>query len=696
MWKKLLPTIEIRRSTTAAIAAGTGAAIGYALIPWWWIFPAIFFAVLLPRRRLIPFGIWLILCLTCGMIHYHIDNARTAALPRKAKRISGEIVCIDRRTTAVESLKNPTAILCEIHSPDGKFEATVIFPRNHRQVEYGDKFHFDGRYFPAKPTGITFDGDNFTEKIPPLYGDRPLILADKIEPPWERETRFFRPFFICRDALLEILLSDVDDPEVRSMSAKMFFNASAGVPGHLQRHFVNSGTVHLFSVSGLHVTILAGILLLLLRPLPFAWRYRMTALLIVFYVLCTGAPVAAVRAGAMIAVWCFMRSMLYYAPGWNAMMLTWSAFALLSPDTLGSLGAQYSFGITAALIMLMDNLKLWREKDREILELMPPRSPLTDQTRRHFRFKHQFIAYIAVAAVAFAASCGLSVLRQNLFIPGSILTNLLIPLFTPLLFISFVLKLLLGPFLPFINEFAAVLLCAGFYTLTDTVQTFAAWFPPIPTFAPPVWSVILFYLLLFTALSCKHLKIILPCVIAIIAIMCIWPYSKISAPGKIVIINHGANNPAMLIHLPPNSSTASIVDVPDADSGRLAAVMLRRNGYYSADINFSRGVRNCSAGVPALAKQIQCHARLPHGNRKSTGAFNRNLDHPSIDRINAGNDGSVTIPNHNTVVWHIYADLEITSETTAAGRLITVRSGNRTQSVTIPWNSLPTIWEMTL
>lgn len=696
MWKKLLPKIEPRRSTAAAIAAGTGAAIGYALIPWWWIFPALLFGILLPHRRRTVFGIWLILCLTTGMIHKYFDDTHAAGLPRKAQRISGEIICIDRRTTAVESLKNPPALTCEIRSDDGNFEAAVIFPRDHKRVVYGDKFHFDGRYFPAKPAGITFDGSNFTEKIPPLYGDRPLILADALRPAPKRELLFFTPFFICRDAMLKLLISEVDDPEIRAMSAKMFFDASAGVPVHLRRYFVNSGTVHLFSVSGLHVTILAGMLLVLLRPLPFAWRYRLAAMLVAFYVLCTGAPVPAIRAGAMVFIWCFMRSMLYYAPGWNAMMLTWSAFALLSPATLGSLGTQYSFGITAALIMLLDNLKLWREKDYEILELMPPRQPLTEKTRRRIRLKHRITAYIAVAVVAFAASCGLSVLRQNLFIPGSILTNLLIPMFTPLLFIGFILKLLFGAFLPWVNEFAAMLLCGGFYALIDTVKASVIDFPPTATLPPPVWSVIVFYLLLFTALSCKRVHIILLCTLIIAAIMGLWTFSKISAPAKILVINHGANNPATLAYLPPQTDIAAVVDVPDADCGRLAAAMLRQHGFYCAEINFSRGVKNCSAGVPALANQIHCHTYLPHGNRKGTKAFNRYLNNPAIVNKNAGNNSFISSPDRNTVIWKISGRVQIISEITAAGRRITVKSDKSSQHILMPWNSLPAVWEISL
>ena len=175
--------------------------------------------------------------------------------------------------------------------------------------------------------------------------------------PAENSFSFLRPFLKIRNIFLKRLLCKIRDQEIAQMSALLFFGASQGAYSEHKQNFAASGIIHLFSVSGLHVTLVAGIILLFLRPLPFALRYRVAALFTLLYVLCSGASLPAIRAGSMIILWCIMRSSLYTSAAWNALMFSWSIFALLIPESIGTLSAQYSFGITAALLLLSERTK---------------------------------------------------------------------------------------------------------------------------------------------------------------------------------------------------------------------------------------------------------------------------------------------------------------------------------------------------
>ncbi len=689
------PELKTSRITALALGSGAGAAVGSGILPWYWLLPVLLlFFIMIPKIRLF-FAIGLVACGISGICHKIIDDINAAKHP-PAGVISGELLCTDRRTSALPELPPPEIMNCQISSKDATFNAAVILPAEQKRILYGEKFRFTGKVFPAKPSGLRFDGANFTGEMPPLYGKRALLIVDKAEK-LPGSFSFFTPFFAIRDKLLARLLAHVDDPEIRSMAAKMFFSASTVSSRRLNNDFIISGTIHIFSVSGLHVTVLAGMLLLLLKFIPFQWRYRITAAIIPLYVLCTGASLPAIRAGVMIVVWCIMRSMLFYSPGWNAMMLTWTLFALLAPETVASIGAQYSFGITGALLLLLEKLKILRHADRAITDMMPQDGKVTASRRKYLKHKYRFLSTVLISVVAFAASSGISMRRQHLFLPGSIAANCLMPLLTPLLFGAFIFKLLCFALPDIIDRFGAWILTSAFKILTATVSAMAEIFAPVPAVEPPLWLVALFYILFFTALSRTKSKVTLACTAVCTLILWIMPLLTMNLPGKIMVINHGSGTPALLAYIPHGRAYAEIVDVPDSACGALAGRELLREGVQHVRVGFSRGIRNNSAGMRALARQLPCTAFPPEGKRKNSAAFLRNLQNENIFCRDIPAIFKIEVPQKNHITWQTADGTVIHSESTVSGRRISVifRNGE-IRHVTLPWCSLPVVWSTAL
>ncbi len=687
-----LPQLKLSCITAFAIGSGAGAAIGYGLLPWYYLLlvAALFFMLKSSPRRFLAAGA--ILCAISGICHKAADDANAAKIP-SAGNICGELRCTDRRTSALPELMPPNILNCRIKSNGTAFNAAVIFPDEQKRVLYGEKFRFSGKIYPAVPAGLRFDGNKLTETLPALYGNRPLLRIDRAEK-ISGGYSFFTPFFLLRDKLLFRLLAHVDDQNVRTMAAKMFFSASAGVPRRLNNDFIISGTIHIFSVSGLHVTLLAGIILMILKFAPFKWSHLITAMTIPLYVLCTGASLPSVRAGTMVFVWCIMRSMFYYSPGWNAMMLTWSAFALLDPETVASLGAQYSFGITGALLLLLERLKELRREEQHITDMMPQSAQLTARRRKSVKLTHRIISTLTLPVVAFTAGSGISMRRQHLFVPGSIAANCLLPLFTPLLFGTLIFKLCCFILPDAFDRFGAWLLTKTFNAMVSMISALAEIFGPVATAEPPVWGVMLFYILFFTALRSQKVRTILIC--NMICAMMLWMmiFCKMDSPGKIIVINRSSGSPALLAYIPPGGECAEIVDNPDYSCGALAGRELRKNGVLRVRAGFSRGIRNNSAGMRALAKQLPCTAYIPSGKRKNTAAFMRNLQDENIccDKLNIFH-ASETAKGH--IKWHTADGIEINSVTADNGRHISIkfRDGD-TREVTLPWCSRPVIWSM--
>ncbi len=123
--------------------------------------------------------------------------------------------------------------------------------------------------------------------------------------------------------------------------------------------FRQTGTLHLFSVSGLHVGMFAALLWCVLRPLGLSRRQAVAVILpmLFFYALVTGARPASVRAATMIAI--ALGGFLLNRPPAVANSLAAAALVLLAQDTnqLFLAGFQLSFGVVAALMLLAGPLR---------------------------------------------------------------------------------------------------------------------------------------------------------------------------------------------------------------------------------------------------------------------------------------------------------------------------------------------------
>jgi len=150
-----------------------------------------------------------------------------------------------------------------------------------------------------------------------------------------------------------------DAPAIRSLIAGVTIGARDGEADQYSEAFRQTGTFHLFSVSGLHVGMFALLLWVVLRPLCLSRRQAVVVIvpLLFFYALVTGASSPSIRAAVMIAV--AFGGFLLDRPNAPANSLAAAALLLLAWDTnqLFSAGFQLSFFIVASLFVLAPPLQ---------------------------------------------------------------------------------------------------------------------------------------------------------------------------------------------------------------------------------------------------------------------------------------------------------------------------------------------------
>jgi competence protein ComEC len=126
--------------------------------------------------------------------------------------------------------------------------------------------------------------------------------------------------------------------------------------------FLVTGTVHVLAISGMHVAILAGSLLALLRLglVPRRGALLAVAALAVVYTALTDAPPSAVRACVLVLVICLGQWSWRPVSGPNSLAAAGLVVLAINPTSLFQVGAQLSFLCVAALGAIAHR---WRTKE---------------------------------------------------------------------------------------------------------------------------------------------------------------------------------------------------------------------------------------------------------------------------------------------------------------------------------------------
>ena len=165
---------------------------------------------------------------------------------------------------------------------------------------------------------------------------------------------------ISRSWMLDTLgIGLADTPSIRALVDGITLGTRDAEADQFADAFRQTGTFHLFSVSGLHVGMFALIAWLVLRPIGVSRRRSVLIIvpLLFFYALVTGASPPSLRAAVMISV--AFGGMLLDRPGNQANSLAAAALLLLAWDTnqLLTPGFQLSFLIVASIFLLAPGLQ---------------------------------------------------------------------------------------------------------------------------------------------------------------------------------------------------------------------------------------------------------------------------------------------------------------------------------------------------
>ena len=149
-------------------------------------------------------------------------------------------------------------------------------------------------------------------------------------------------------------------PQTNPLAEAMIFGVRESVDSETRQIMIDTGTMHLLAISGLHVTLIAGIAAWFLRRLQFSRRTTALSMIgfVLFYLLLTDVRPPAIRA---VALTCSVSFALYVnRPAATVNILCASALIVLlfNPSEIFQFGAQLSFIATGSFLWLPNYIRL--------------------------------------------------------------------------------------------------------------------------------------------------------------------------------------------------------------------------------------------------------------------------------------------------------------------------------------------------
>mgnify|MGYP003606583632 FL=1 len=318
----------------------------------------------------------------------------------------------------------------------GRVEVRWYPEREGATVRYGERWWMEGagvRHAAefGRPAGIWL----------PLRGESARCLARE-QGSWLR-ARCLEARAACARLLA---LGIAYDPDAAGVLRAFMLGYREALPERAHRAFSRTGTLHIAAISGAHVVILAGLLLIPLKALGFSqtrWILVMGPIL-VLYALGTGLAASAVRACIMACVFWSAYAFRRRPDGPSALAFSALLILAVDPGQLWEAGFLLSFGVVAGLMLLVPALSdplLQRLGGDEVLPPGPVRRALIPVMRGA-------VALAAVTLAAWLASLPMTAQYFNLFSPVGLVANLLVVPLASLILLTGCLTLAVGWLFP--------------------------------------------------------------------------------------------------------------------------------------------------------------------------------------------------------------------------------------------------------
>jgi len=310
--------------------------------------------------------------------------------------------------------------------------------------------------------------------------------------------RLVRHCLAGRQAASRILSTGIErNRDVIAILHSLLLGLRQEMPRELRSLFANTGTFHIFAISGLHVGIFAGVVILALSisRVPRGYWFACLAPILIAYTISTGARPSAVRACVMAII--YFMAPLFQRRSDAVSAVSASAIALLAWNSsqVRDLGFIFSFSVVLGLIILYPicAAPLTRLVERDPFRVRAESRPI-----QWLRSSGRYItSLLAASCAAWLTSAPLMAFYFERFAPIALPGNLAAIPLTFLIVFTGCLSLLFGSWIPLVADIfnhanlALANALIGSIRLLSTIPGSHMKVAPIP-----LWSLVAWYAVL--------------------------------------------------------------------------------------------------------------------------------------------------------------------------------------------------------
>ena len=416
-----------------------------------------------------------------------------------------------------------------------------------------------------------------------------------------------------------------NEPKLAGVLAGMIIGERSEIPPDTYAQFQRTGVFHIFSISGLNVMLVAGVVVVMLRlvRVPRRWSALVAIPALVLFVFATGGRSAAVRSLVMASIWLIGWVLVRPTDLLNSLAAAGLVILAWDPMQLFDGGFVLSFAAVLSLTVLTPPiekwLSLWPRSDPFLPDAFVPRWQQSLVTPKRW--------LVRVVASSVAAWIGLLPLMAwyfHLFTPISILANVVV---IPLLGVITALGMgamaahAVWPWLTLtFNN-------ANFFLLNAMIHT-VAWLERVPlgyqfVQAPSLWLVAAYYalgvLFLTRRISWPRRKLTAAIgapVLATAALIATWPENTV----QITVLNL-TDGASIFLNTRGERDDWLIDGSGDWSGGREVVPFLRAQGVDRlSTIVLTRGDKAHAAGLCNVVEQVPV-GRAIHAGTGSRSKF---------------------------------------------------------------------------
>lgn len=267
--------------------------------------------------------------------------------------------------------------------------------------------------------------------------------------------------FTIKNSLRLALHSSLPYPH-NTIAGAMLLGDGDRVPENIGNLFSSTGIRHIIAISGLHVTIIAGMLLVLFSSFLRMKRnnsFYITSFFIILFVIFVGAPPSAIRAGimALIFLFAFKVGKVYNAP--RALFVAALLMLIFNPLLLFyDIGFQLSFLAVSGILYLTPHIE----------HLLGRKKSFLDSNNTTVSFKKSLVSMLAVSIGAHIATLPIVAYNFGIISFSSPIANLVAVPLLPVIVVSGFSAAVLGSASSFLGNLFAF---PAFLSLELIIQT---------------------------------------------------------------------------------------------------------------------------------------------------------------------------------------------------------------------------------